>query len=210
MKNAKLLMFAAVLVVLQIAISSADWDSAQPTKPAQDLRQYLLPVPIATQYTYGNSDRTQVLFNLIAIKDSCIKYEQRLTALETEIAELKKQIAGIRASQIPPVIEPKTVVEKGKQDLGATNTESNNSNNFADAEWLGLPVFDAECNLTNCPNRTHFDIRGTRMCQVARNNVVIGLHKNGVVVWKPTAPNTCPWGLELPQGRDPNLLIFIP
>lgn len=87
-----------VVVIMVIGVCLGGWDSARPAKPAADLREFLLPVPDATKYTYGNSDRTQVLFNIIAIKESCVGYEKELKRLAAEIAELKKQVAILNTS----------------------------------------------------------------------------------------------------------------
>ena len=86
------------IIILMILVSAAafgGWDNARVTKPVQDLRDFLLPVPDATKYTYGNSDRTQVMWNILAITEICKGYEIELKALRAEVEGLKKQVAEV-------------------------------------------------------------------------------------------------------------------
>lgn len=84
-----------ILIILVSAVAFSSWDNARVTEPVQDLRAFLSPVPDAIKYTYGNSDRTQVMWNIITITKICKGYEIELKALRAEIEDLKKQVAEI-------------------------------------------------------------------------------------------------------------------
>ena len=93
MKNMK--SWVIILMVLVSTAGCGGWDKARVAKPVKDLREFLLPVPDATKYTHGNSDRTQVMWNILALIDTRKNEEINMKALRVEIDGLKKQMVEV-------------------------------------------------------------------------------------------------------------------
>ncbi len=71
-----------IIILVVVGAAFAGWNSAEPSKPAVDLKEYLIAAPLEYQYTYGNTERTRVMYNLIFLK-------KQIDDLEFEIIKLQ-------------------------------------------------------------------------------------------------------------------------
>ena len=79
-----------VLIVLVAACAVyAGWDSARPTKPVQPLEGYISQAPLDVQQNYGNTERTQVYYNLISLDERVKRLEAANKNIMKQLAELK-------------------------------------------------------------------------------------------------------------------------
>lgn len=90
-KDIVLAVIVVIFVALSLWASSAfsAWEYAPPPKPAEDIVDGLIATPRIVLEKYGRSDRTVVMFNLVALQRACQGYEKRIKDLEGAVAALK-------------------------------------------------------------------------------------------------------------------------
>lgn len=97
----KMIGFSIALVVFAIIINGvgaqAGWHYTTPIKSAKDLIRFLIPTPVATLDEQGHTERTRVLYNLVALKELAIAYDARIKVLEADKVATNAGLKALRA-----------------------------------------------------------------------------------------------------------------
>lgn len=124
MKSKKLIIAAAVLVLMTILTVA---HAQQPWQPKKEIRDKLIQPTDILYRQFGYSDDTLVLYNIWANQAACKNFEIRVLKLEEQIAELQKELAGLlkRLGEFNTKTEESTILPTGAEpeDAAAGGTD---------------------------------------------------------------------------------------
>lgn len=93
MNKGRIIMWKFRLLMLAVLVClcgcKTGWEVERKVEPVKDLREHLEVVPELQKALHGDSERTQVLFNLLVVRSLYQDHEARVKILETKIDELK-------------------------------------------------------------------------------------------------------------------------
>ena len=99
-----LVVIMAVMVISGVVSGGYDYNPAP--KPAQDIIEALIPVPVATLDKFGHTERTKLIFNIVSLMEVAKNERLRVKALEGKVSGLEKRIIAL---ETPAVIDPNEV-----------------------------------------------------------------------------------------------------
>lgn len=104
-RDGSLVVLGILIIILALWCNSAygAWDYTPPPKPAEDIIDGLIVVPRNVLEKYGSSDRTVVMFNLVALQRACQGYEKRIKVLEDAQKEMVERLnARLKELSVDP------------------------------------------------------------------------------------------------------------
>jgi hypothetical protein len=160
MKNVILGILAGVLLVAALGAKKVE----------RDYSKYLAPINDPNWVkVYGDGKESQLYYNIVLLRVNQNAITRQadgiLTRLDARISTLERQIVGLG----------ETVGSRQIYD----------SNEITEVNWLGYPVFTTKYQGID----PGMFAGGPPLTILAEEGTVIGLRKDGVVVWKGADPN---------------------
>lgn len=107
-----------VLILMLFLCGCNEWTATEKIEPPPKLlSEYLLPTPELIKYQYGNSERTNVLYNVATRREALVEFEKKIKESNAKIAEMEKKLQPLLS------LESRIKALEGAQPLRCSNID---------------------------------------------------------------------------------------